>query len=212
MRCSVLQKSINSPASTPRSPLANPCAVLCCCNGKVINPPLGPRSNLMPHVRSGQADIYWRADGDLSLPALLLSNSIGTDFSIWDTVLPRLMRHFRVIRMDTRGHGASSAPNGDYSLQQLADDVDAVVNAAGVESFFFCGVSLGGMIGMQYAAQRPAKLRKLVLCNTSAVMDPAAWETRRAKVLADGLESIVDMGMSRFFTPEYVARNNVEFQ
>ncbi len=166
----------------------------------------------MPHVRSGQADIYWRADGNPSLPALLLSNSIGTDFSIWDNVLPRLMRHFWVIRMDTRGHGASAAPEGDYTLQQLADDVDAVVNAAGVESFFFCGVSLGGMIGMQYAIQRPAKLRKLVLCNTSAVMDPAAWETRRAKVLSEGLESIVDLGMSRFFTPEYVARNNVEFQ
>lgn len=165
----------------------------------------------MPHVRSGQAAIYWRADGDPRLPALLLSNSIGTDFSIWDNVLPRLMRHFWVIRMDTRGHGASDAPQGDYTLQQLADDVDAVVEAAGLESFFYCGVSLGGMIGMQYGLRQSAKLRKLVLCNTSAVMDPAAWEARRSKVLEEGLESIVDMGMARFFTPEFVERNSVDF-
>ncbi|HTJ99619.1 MAG TPA: alpha/beta fold hydrolase, partial [Bordetella sp.] len=75
----------------------------------------------MPFAFNGVTRIYWRADGHSSLPALVLANSLGTDFSLWDPVLPRLMRHFRVIRFDMRGHGASDAPDGAYTMDQLAD-------------------------------------------------------------------------------------------
>jgi len=166
----------------------------------------------MPHVVSGDARIYWRSDGDESLPPLVLANSIGTDFAVWDDVLPRLMRHFRVIRFDARGHGASDAPAGDYTLEQLGNDLDAVATAAGAETFDYAGVSLGGMIGMWYGINKPGRLRRLVLCNTSCQMDPQAWRTRIETVRANGMASIVDMAMGRFFTPEYVARNSIAFQ
>ncbi|VCU68464.1 3-oxoadipate enol-lactonase 2 [Pigmentiphaga humi] len=166
----------------------------------------------MPHVVSGDARIYWRSDGDENLPALVLGNSIGTDFSVWDDVLPRLMRHFRVIRYDARGHGASDAPAGDYTLEQLGADLDAVATAAGAETFDYAGVSLGGMVGMWYGINKPGRLRRLVLCNTSCQMDPQAWQTRIDTVRANGMASIVDMAMGRFFTPEYVQRNSIAFQ
>lgn len=166
----------------------------------------------MPHVTSGDARIYWRSDGDASLPPLVLGNSIGTDFAVWDPVMPRLMRHFHVIRFDARGHGASDAPAGEYRIEQLGQDLAAVADAAGLQSFDYCGVSLGGMIGMWFAANHPQRLRRLVLANTSPRFDPQIWKTRIATVLEQGMGSIADMAMSRFFTPEFVARNNVLFQ
>jgi 3-oxoadipate enol-lactonase/4-carboxymuconolactone decarboxylase len=166
----------------------------------------------MPHALSGDARIYWRADGDRSLPPLVLGNSIGTDFAAWDPVMPRLMRHFYVVRYDARGHGASDAPAGEYTIAQLGADLDAVAIAAGLDRFDYCGVSLGGMVGMWYAANRPARLRRLILANTAPKFDPAIWRTRIATVLEKGMDSIADMAMARFFTPEFVARNGVEFQ
>lgn len=166
----------------------------------------------MKHVMSGEANIAWRSDGDASLPALFLCNSIGTDHTVWDVVMPQLVRHFRVIRMDTRGHGQSDAPATDYSLAQLANDIENVAAAAELEQFDLCGVSLGAMMAMAYAVERPARLRRLVLCNTSTNMDPAAWQQRMDTVRAQGMASIADMAMARFFTPEYVNENSAAFQ
>ncbi len=166
----------------------------------------------MNHVTSGDAKIAWRSDGDPSRPALFLCNSIGTDHSVWDIVIPQLTTCFHVIRMDTRGHGASDAPAADYNLDQLADDIDAVATAAGLQQFDLCGVSLGAMMAMSYAVRRPARLRKLVLCNTSTNMDPAAWQQRMDTVKSKGMAEIADMAMARFFTPEFVEQNGADFQ
>lgn len=166
----------------------------------------------MKHVASSGANIAWRSDGDTSLPALFLCNSIGTDHTVWDVVMPRLTRHFRVVRMDTRGHGLSDAPSEDYSLAQLAGDIEAVATAAELDQFNLCGVSLGAMMAMAYAVEHPPRLRRLVLCNTSTEMDPKAWQQRIDTVRGQGMGSIVDMAMGRFFTPEYVGENNAAFQ
>lgn len=166
----------------------------------------------MKHVMSGGANIAWRSDGDAGLPALFLCNSIGTDHTVWDVVVPQLTRHFRVIRMDTRGHGQSDAPAEDYTLAQLAGDIDAVATAAQLDHFNLCGVSLGAMMAMAYAVEQPPRLRRLVLCNTSTNMDPAAWQQRIDTVRGQGMASIADMAMSRFFTPEYVEANSLPFQ
>src|SRR5690606_5986254 len=82
-----------------------------------------PESCFMPHAISHDARIYWRTDGNPELPALVLGNSLGTDFTLWDTVLERLLRHFYVVRYDMRGHGGSDSPAGDYSLDLLTDDL-----------------------------------------------------------------------------------------
>lgn len=166
----------------------------------------------MEHVLSGDARIAWRSDGDAGKPALFLCNSIGTDHSAWQVVMPQLTQHFRVIRMDTRGHGESDAPSSDYTLDQLAADIDTVATAAELDQFDLCGVSLGAMMAMAYAVKRPQRLRRLVLCNTSTNMDPQAWQQRMDTVRAQGMAAIADMALSRFFTPEYVEQNDANLQ
>lgn len=162
----------------------------------------------MHYAQDGAVRIAWYCDGPEGAPALFLCNSIGTDHRVWDPVMSLLTPHFRVIRMDTRGHGASSVGEGEYSLEQLAADMELVAQDAGLTRFEICGVSLGAMMAMQYALLYPERVRRLVLSNTSVQMDPQAWQLRIDTVRAQGMQAIVDMAMSRFFTPEYVAENS----
>lgn len=167
----------------------------------------------MPHAVSHGARIYWRTDGNPALPALVLGNSLGTDFSLWDVVLPRLMRHFFVVRYDMRGHGASDAPSGEYTLDLLTDDLEAVVKAAGIKSHDYAGISLGGMVGMNYASRQPAELGKLVLCNTTTRFpDQSLWRARIQSVLEQGMASIAEAGLARFFTPEFISGDSMACQ
>ena len=94
----------------------------------------------MPIVTNGSCRIYWRGDGDATLPALVLGNSLGTDHSLWDPMLHALMQSFYVVRYDMRGHGGSEAPQGDYSLAQLTDDAQAVIAAARLSSYDYWGI------------------------------------------------------------------------
>src|ERR1700740_1464355 len=121
-------------------------------------------------VRDG-VRLYWRMEGEPERPALLLLNSIGTDLGLWDRVAPHLLADFRVIRMDTRGHGASDAPDGEYSLAMLAAPAGQVRNAAGVARARVCGLSLGGMTAMRLALDAPERVEGVVLACTSAAMD-----------------------------------------
>jgi len=165
----------------------------------------------MPFIQTDGARLYWRCDGPDNAPVLLLSNSIGTDYSLWDPVMPALQRAFRVIRYDARGHGASDAPAGEYSMERLGRDALAVADAAGAKRFLFAGISLGGMTGMWLGANAPERLDRLALCNTSAYFGPESWAARIAAVKAGGMAAIVDMVMARFFTPTYVKQADARF-
>jgi 3-oxoadipate enol-lactonase len=144
--------------------------------------------------------LYWKRDGRDDAPALVLLNSIGTDMDLWDGVLPHLRGRFALLRIDIRGHGASIAEPGDYSLAMLADDVLAVADAAGFYSFAIAGVSLGGMIGMELALRTPGRIEKLLPICTSATMDSASWNDRIAKVRGEGIAAIADLAMGRFLS------------
>ncbi len=159
----------------------------------------------MPFAFNGSARLYWRADGFPDKPALLMLNSLGADFAMWDGVVPLLTEDFRVIRMDTRGHGASDAPSGGYSIALLAQDALQVLDASKVDTAHVCGLSLGGMIALHLAATAPARIAKVVACNTSAQMPSAPWMERAALVREKGLEAIVDMIMLRFFSEGFRA-------
>lgn len=154
----------------------------------------------MPFTPVDRAQIYWKLEGPEAAPALILLNSIGTDMDLWDATLPHLRERFRLLRIDTRGHGASSAEADDFSLEQLARDVLKVAEAAGFTSFRIAGVSLGGMIAMQLALLAPATVQRLALICTSATMDPAAWRDRVVKVREHGMASIADLSMGRFLS------------
>ena len=151
----------------------------------------------MPFTPTG---IYWKRDGVEDAPALMLLNSIGTDMDLWTPLLPLLRERFALLRIDTRGHGASPTQGGDVSLQMLADDALAAADAAGFARFSIAGVSLGGMIAMELALRAPARVEKLIPICTSATMDSAAWADRVAKVRAEGMAAIADLAMGRFLS------------
>jgi len=165
----------------------------------------------MPFVNIDGVRIYWRADGRADRPALLLGNSLGTDHALWDAVMPTLIERFRVLRYDMRGHGASDAPAGDYSIERLGRDALAVADAAGATHFSWAGISLGGMVGMWLGVNAPQRVTKLVLSNTGAKLDPQIWADRIAKIQAQGMGAIVDAVMQRFFTAGYIERGDARY-
>ncbi|RYD29376.1 MAG: alpha/beta fold hydrolase, partial [Lysobacteraceae bacterium] len=134
-------------------------------------------------------------------------NSIGTDMALWDAALPHLLPRFRLLRVDTRGHGASDAPDGDYDLAMFADDVAAVMQAAGIATAAVAGVSLGGMIAMQLALDHPARVSELALVCTSAAMDFASWTARIETVRAQGTGAIAEMAVGRFLSAPFAAQH-----
>ncbi len=149
-------------------------------------------------------------DGPDGAPVLVLGNSLGTSRDCWGLSVPLLARHFRLLRYEHRGHGAppgqSPAPPGPYALDDLGRDVLALLDARGVRRALYCGVSLGGMVGMWLAAHAPDRIAGLGLSCTSAYLPPAAgWTQRAAAVRASGTESIAALVVSRWFTPAYQA-------
>ena len=166
----------------------------------------------MPTLNNGDCRIYWRADGDNQLPALVLGNSLGTDCTLWDPMLDALMSDFYVVRFDARGHGGSESPAGPYSIDQLTDDAQAVIAAARLSRYHYWGISLGGMVGMELAARKPTGLNKLVLSHTAAEFDAGIWDQRIAALKTGGMSAIIDGVIGRFFTPDFVSKNNVNLK
>jgi 3-oxoadipate enol-lactonase/4-carboxymuconolactone decarboxylase len=148
--------------------------------------------------------IHWRRDGREGGLPLVLLNSIGTDLRLWDEAVPYLA-DYDVLRIDTRGHGQSDDPAGDYDLEMLAGDVIAVMDDVGLGRAAIAGVSLGGMIAMQCALDHGARVSALILVCTSAQMDSAAWSTRVETVRREGTDAIASAAMERFLSPEFRA-------
>jgi 3-oxoadipate enol-lactonase len=145
-----------------------------------------------------------RIDGAEDRPPLLLSNSLGTTFHMWDAQMPALTAAFRVIRYDSRGHGQSDAPAGDYSIARLAADALAVLDSLHIETAAFVGLSKGGMVGQWLGAHAPQRLTRLVLANTAAWMGPAqAWQARIDTVMTDGMGAVTEAVLERWFTPGF---------
>ena len=162
----------------------------------------------MPLLAIGGGDHYYRFDGADDRPVVICSHSLGLDHTMWDVQAADLLPFFRVLRYDLRGHGASTATPGDYTIAQLGADALAIADACGVHQFAFCGLSLGGMIGQWLAVHARERVSGLVLANTTArVADPSSMEARRRAVLDGGMPAIEEMVMGRFFSPGVVASN-----
>ena len=151
--------------------------------------------------------LHYRVDGAADAPALVLSNSLGTSLSMWETQLPTLSRHFRVLRYDSRGHGQSTVTPGPYSIELLARDALVLLNALDLERVHFCGLSMGGMIGMWLAIHAPERINRLVLSNTAPrIAPPELWNTRIETVRNGGMKAITDGVIGRWFTQAFIAR------
>ena len=148
----------------------------------------------------------YRFDGSPDAPVMVLSNSLGTDYTMWDVQMPMLQRYFRVLRYDSRGHGASAVPPGPYTIEMLGRDALALLDALEIGQAHFCGLSLGGMVGMWLAVHAPERIDRLALCNTAARMGPPQlWDTRIEAVRREGLAGASASIIARWFTSAFFA-------
>lgn len=158
----------------------------------------------MPIVHTGEADIFYTTDYFGHSETLLFSNSLGTDHTMWEPQIDMLSHHFNILRYDTRGHGQSSVPEGLYTIDQLGNDIIALLDHLGLEKVYFCGLSMGGQTGQWLGIHHPQRFEKIILANTAAKIGTAeGWATRIAQVNAHGLESITDGTAERWFTTTF---------
>lgn len=146
--------------------------------------------------------------GDSAHPALVLSNSLGTNLNMWQAQVEFFKENFYVICYDSRGHGASSTPNGPYTIAQLGEDVINLLDHLKVEKASFCGISMGGLIGQWLAINKAERLDKVIVCNTAAkIGEEKAWLERAAAVRENGLQQIAETAASRWFTEGFIQAN-----
>jgi len=156
---------------------------------------------------SDGARIDYSIAGAPTAPTLLFINSIATTRELWARQVPRLSKSFRVITYDARGHGFSQVTAGDYTIEQLGRDALAILDAAGVESAHVCGISLGGITAMWLGVHAPRRIKSLVLANTAArIGSLEMWTERIAFVKQQGMATLADLTMPRWFTDGFRAR------
>src|SRR5262249_32616750 len=156
----------------------------------------------MPFVDLPGVRLHYSFAGPAGAPALVLSNSLGTNFSMWDAQAPAFGKQFRLLRYDMRGHGQSSAPPPPYAVPDLARDILALADSLDIGRFHFCGLSIGGMIGMSLALRAPERLHKLVLANTAPQIGTNEfWNARIQAVETKGMKEIAAAFRPRLFTP-----------
>lgn len=142
-------------------------------------------------------------------PWMVFSHSLATDHSMWWPQAAVFAADYNVLRYDTRGHGASSAPAGPYTLATLADDLLQLLAALGIDRCHFVGLSMGGMIGQTAILRDPRPFLSLVLADTSSRIPPEVhpvWESRIAAVVEGGMAAVAQSTLERWFTPPFRAQ------
>ena len=159
----------------------------------------------MIFVESGDAVLHAELIGDPEeQPVLCFSNSLGTDFRIWDQVAAHFAEDYCLLLYDKRGHGLSDLGRGPVTIDRHVDDLLAIADHFGIERFGLVGLSIGGMIGQRLAVRAPGRLAALVLCDTAPkIGDAETWNGRIAAVERGGVEAIGDAVMERWFTEAY---------
>lgn len=151
-------------------------------------------------------EVHHELSGPSDLPVLVLAGPLGSTLKIWEPQAEALAERFRVLRYDHRGHGGSPVPSGPYTVADLGVDVLALLDRLDIERAAFCGLSLGGMVGIWLAAAAPERLSSLVLCSTSAHFDDVGPYLERAASLRwVGTSSIAPEVVAVWFTPEWAA-------
>jgi len=157
-------------------------------------------------ITANGISINYTLGGPASAPVVTLSHSLATNLSMWDPQIPALTSRYRVLRFDTRGHGGTDAPEGAYSLDQLAEDTRALLQALGIARTHFIGLSMGGFIGQILALTYPQMLQSLVLCDTTSRVPPDAkpmWDERIRAAQAHGMEPHVEPTIGRWLTAPF---------
>ena len=153
-------------------------------------------------------NIEYELFGPEDAPTVVVSHSLGSSQIMWAPQLPPLALSFQVLCYDTRGHGKTDAPKGEYTLDMLGDDAMALMDGLGLSGVHWAGLSMGGMIGQNIALREPGRFMSLSLCDTSSQIPPegkAAWEERIASALEHGMEPLAEATIERWFTAPYLA-------
>ena len=161
----------------------------------------------MPTVRANGVELFYRVDGAVEGPTLVLAHSLGTTLDLWAPQMSSFGKRYRVVRYDGRGHGRSGVVPGPCTMEDLGRDALSLLDALGLDRVHFCGLSQGGMVGMWLGSHAPDRIGKLVLCNTAAHMEtPAGWNARMEIVRRSGMEAISEGVLERWFTAGFRAR------
>jgi 3-oxoadipate enol-lactonase len=151
--------------------------------------------------------LAYQLDGPSDAPVVLFVNSLGTSLQMWEPQVAVLANDFRVLRYDSRGHGHSDAPPGPYTVERLALDAVALLDALGVERTHVCGLSLGGVVALWLAIHRAGRVRRAVFANTAArVGTPEIWSARIEAVQTGGMAAIGDAVLARFLSEGFRQR------
>ena len=161
-------------------------------------------------INANGIGMNYELSGKRGAPAVILGHSLSSSLLMWNPQVDALSPYFQVLRYDTRGHGASDAPSGPYTLELLAEDVICLLDALDMDRVHFVGLSMGGMIGQCLALNYPHRLRSLALCDTASVVPSEAqpiWQERLDKVRKKGMETLSGETLERWFTPAFLRQD-----
>jgi 3-oxoadipate enol-lactonase len=161
-------------------------------------------------IKANGIRMNYALSGKKGGPVVVLSHSLCCNLLMWNPQIDALNPYFKVLRYDTRGHGATDAPSGSYTLELLAEDVVGLLDALGMDRVHFVGLSMGGMIGQCLVLNHPHRLKSLALCDTASIIPAEAqpvWQERLDKVRKKGVEALSEETMERWFTPAFLRQN-----
>ncbi|MCQ8780848.1 3-oxoadipate enol-lactonase [Mangrovibrevibacter kandeliae] len=166
----------------------------------------------MAFARVNGVVLHYRDEGRQDAPAIVFSNSLGTDLRIWDAVAAALGTEYRILRYDKRGHGLSEAPQPPYAIADHVADLRALLDHVGIDALVMVGLSVGGMIAQGLASAEPDRVRAVVLCDTAPKIGTAEmWNARIAAIEEKGLGGIAESVLERWFTPPYRRSENPDY-
>ena len=164
----------------------------------------------MPHIEANGVRLHYRLDGPTERPVLVLSHSVGTSLQMWRPQIEALKSRVRILRYDTRGHGSSGVPAGEYAVDDLGRDLVALLDHLELSRVSLCGLSLGGLVAMWMGIHAKDRLERLVLANTAAYLGPPEnWQARIDLVREQGTVALAEVAPTRWFT-EAFRRNQPE--
>ena len=157
--------------------------------------------------------LHFQQEGNRNGLPLVFINSLGTDFRIWDDVIIAFSDDYNIVRYDKRGHGLSDAPTPPYSIRDNSKDLAELLNTLQLNQVVLIGISVGGMIAMDYAAQYPERVKALVLCDTlPKIGTTEMWNERIRNVQEYGIAHIADAILARWFPPSFREQHPAEYR
>lgn len=163
-------------------------------------------------VKANGISMRYAVDGPADGPVVVMSHSLSANLTMWDWQMP-VLSPYCVVRYDTRGHGGTDAPADDYTLELLADDLFALLDAIDLGPVHYVGLSMGGMIGQTAAVKDQSRFLSLSLCDTSSAVPEAlrgTWKDRIEAARSSGMASLVDGTIDRWFSADYQSRSSAE--